>query len=302
MPAGMIRRAAAARIGKMTAPRRDIRRVGAGGSAIHAATYVSGPRVKRRVACGDRVVAAYDPPTMAGVGSDPIDTDDLDLIRVFIVDDHGMVRRGMRAYLSIFDDIEVVGEAGNGGDALDRVGAMAAAGQAPDVVLMDLAMEPMDGVAATRQLRARIPELEVVAVTSLIDQSRVQAALEAGASGYLIKDAAPEELAVAIRAAHRGEIHLDSAVARRLMGSLRSSGSGPDGPFGELSARELEILRLIADGHANKQIARQLQISERTARTHVSNILRKLGVSSRTQAALLAVREGLPVAGDPPRA
>jgi DNA-binding NarL/FixJ family response regulator len=218
-----------------------------------------------------------------------------DPIRVFIVDDHGLVRRGVRSYLSIFDDIEVVGEAAGGREALELLRAMAADGQAPDVVLMDLAMEPVDGVTATRELRATLPEVEVVAVTSLIDQSRVQAALEAGASGYLIKDAAPEELAVAIRAAQRGEVHLDAAVARRLMDSL-SRPATPD-PFSELSERELEILRLIADGHANKEIARRLVISERTARTHVSNILRKLGLSSRTQAALLAVREGL--AGPP---
>jgi DNA-binding NarL/FixJ family response regulator len=215
-----------------------------------------------------------------------------DPIRVFIVDDHGLVRRGVRSYLSIFDDIEVVGEAANGGEALERLRAMDAAGNAPDVVLMDLAMEPFDGVTATRELRATMPEVEVVAVTSLIDQSRVQAALEAGASGYLIKDAAPEELALAIRAAQRGEVHLDAAVARRLMESLSARDAAPD-PFGELSDRELEILRLIAEGHANKEIARRLVISERTARTHVSNILRKLGLSSRTQAALLAVREGL---------
>lgn len=214
-------------------------------------------------------------------------------IRVFIVDDHGVVRRGVRSYLSIFEDIEVVGEAANGREALDRLHAMAAAGDAPDVVLMDLAMEPIDGVAATRELRATMPEVEVVAVTSLIDESRVQAALEAGASGYLVKDAAPEELAVAIRAAQRGEIHIDGALARRLMDSFRSPRDDTPDPFGELSERELEILRLIAEGHANKEIAGRLVISERTARTHVSNILRKLGLSSRTQAALLAVREGL---------
>jgi len=213
-------------------------------------------------------------------------------IRVFIVDDHGLVRRGVRSYLSIFDDIEVVGEAANGGEALERLHAMNAAGDAPDVVLMDLAMEPVDGVTATRELRAAMPEVEVLAVTSLIDQSRVQAALEAGATGYLIKDAASEELAVAIRAAQRGEVHLDAAIARRLMESLSARSTVPD-PFSELSEREVEILRLIADGHANKEIARRLVISERTARTHVSNILRKLGLSSRTQAALLAVREGL---------
>lgn len=226
---------------------------------------------------------------MPGAQADDVD----DPIRVFIVDDHGVVRRGVRSYLSIFEDIEVVGEAANGREALDRLHSMAADGGAPDVVLMDLAMEPIDGVEATRELRARMPEVEVVAVTSLVDQSRVQAALEAGASGYLVKDAAPEELAVAIRAARRGEVHIDAALARSLMESLHSSRDETRDPFDELSEREIEILRLIADGHANKEIARRLVISERTARTHVSNILRKLELSSRTQAALLAVREGL---------
>jgi DNA-binding NarL/FixJ family response regulator len=225
---------------------------------------------------------------------DPVEEAD-EPIRVFIVDDHGLVRRGVRSYLAIFDDIEVVGEAAGGQEAIDAVSALAARGEPPHVVLMDLAMEPMDGVVATRSLRAAMPDVEVVAVTSLIDQSRVEAALQAGAAGYLVKDAAPEELAVAIRAARRGEIHIDGALARRMMASLRPSPSGASaaGPFDQLSERELEILRLIADGHANKEIARQLAISERTARTHVSHILGKLGVTSRTQAALLAVREGL---------
>src|SRR3954452_21086463 len=215
-------------------------------------------------------------------------------IKVFVVDDHGVVRRGIRSYLAIFDDIEVVGEAGDGAEALDRLRALGAEDALPHVVLMDLAMAPVDGVSATRELRATMPDVEVVAVTSLVDQSRVEAALQAGATGYLVKDAAPEELAVAIRAARRGEMHLDAGVARRLMASLRTPPEAPPGdPFAALSEREHEILRLIAEGHANKEIALRLVISERTARTHVSNILHKLGLSSRTQAALLAVREGL---------
>lgn len=214
-------------------------------------------------------------------------------VRVFVVDDHGVVRRGIRSYLAIFDDIEVIGEAADGREALDRLAALSRAGTLPDVVLMDLAMEPMDGVTATRELKARLPEVEVVAVTSLVDGSRVEAALQAGAAGYLFKDAAPEELAVAIRAAGRGEIRLDEATARKLMASLPQASPARDNPFAGLTEREVEILRLIAAGHANKEIARRLVISERTARTHVSNILRKLALSSRTQAALLAVREGL---------
>jgi DNA-binding NarL/FixJ family response regulator len=210
-------------------------------------------------------------------------------IRVLVVDDHGLVRRGIRAYLAIFDDLEVVGEASDGAEALQQIRILAGEDRLPHVVLMDLAMAPVDGVLATQRIRAERPEVEVVALTSLIDQSRVQAALQAGASGYLVKDAEPEELAVAVRAAYRGEMHLDASVARQLMESLRPRSD----PFAELSEREREILVLIAEGHANKEIARRLVISERTARTHVSHILGKLGVSSRTQAALLAVREGL---------
>ena len=224
--------------------------------------------------------------------------DELDApIRVFVVDDHGIVRRGIRSYLSIFGDITVIGEAANGREALITLRAMAADDAAPDVVLMDLAMEPMDGVTATRQLRTEFPGIEVVAITSMIDQSRVESALQAGACGYLIKDVAPEQLAVAIRAAHRGDVHLDAALSRRLMASLEAPAGSARDPFAGLSPREAEILRLIAEGRANKEIARRLTISERTARTHVSNILRKLRLTSRTQAALLAVREGL---GDRP--
>ena len=229
--------------------------------------------------------------------------DELDApIRVFVVDDHGIVRRGIRSYLSIFGDITVIGEAANGREALISLPAMAADDAAPDVVLMDLAMEPMDGVTATRQLRTEFPGIEVVAITSMIDQSRVESALQAGACGYLIKDVAPEQLAVAIRAAHRGDVHrgdvhLGAALARRLMASLEAPAGSARDPFAGLSPREAEILRLIAEGRANKEIARRLTISERTARTHVSNILRKLRLTSRTQAALLAVREGL---GDRP--
>lgn len=214
-----------------------------------------------------------------------------DAIRVLIVDDHGVVRRGLTGYLALFDDIEVVGEASDGGAAVAEVARLVGAGAQPDVVLMDLAMTPVDGVAATGEIRRRWPEVEVVAVTSFVEEARVHAALAAGATGYVIKDAAPEEIALAIRAAHRGEVHLDPAVARRLMSSL-----GPRtvaDPFADLTEREREILALVAAGQSNKEIARRLVISERTARTHVSHILGKLGVASRTQAALLAVREGL---------
>jgi DNA-binding NarL/FixJ family response regulator len=152
-------------------------------------------------------------------------------------------------------------------------------------------MEPMDGIESTKAIRARYHDVEVVAVTSFGDEGRVHAALEAGASGYLLKDADADEVAAAVRAAHRGELQLDPAVARSLMSSLTPASQGD--PKSELTPRELEVLRLVGAGNANKRIATDLGISERTARTHVSNILRKLGLSSRTQAALWAVGEGL---------
>jgi DNA-binding NarL/FixJ family response regulator len=156
---------------------------------------------------------------------------------------------------------------------------------------MDLQMAPVDGIEATREIRSRYHDVEVVALTSFGEEERIHAALEAGASGYLLKDSDAHEVAAAIRAAHRGELQIDPAVARGLMSSLGAAG-GVD-PTADLTTRELEVLRLLGVGKANKQIAAELEISERTARTHVSNILGKLGLSSRTQAALWAVREGL---------
>jgi DNA-binding NarL/FixJ family response regulator len=158
---------------------------------------------------------------------------------------------------------------------------------------MDLHMAPMDGIETTRRVRDLFPGVEVVALTSFAEKERVRAALDSGASGYLLKDSEPAEVAAAVRSAHRGEIQLDPAVTRPLITDLSSGG---DGMISLLTSRELEVLRLVGAGKANKEIASELVISERTARTHVSNVLRKIGVSSRTQAAVLAVREGL-VAG-----
>src|SRR5947199_2607384 len=212
-------------------------------------------------------------------------------IRVLVVDDHRIVREGLRAYLGLVDDIEMVGEAADGRGALDALAQAKAGSGLPDVVLMDLLMEPMDGIAATAAIKQRYPQVEVVAVTSFVEEDKVHAALEAGAAGYLLKDAEADEVAAAVRAAQRGEVHLDPAVARQLTASLRRGPSAD--PAALLTAREREILVLVAQGKANKEIAGELVISERTARTHVSNILAKLGLSSRTQAALWAVREGL---------
>jgi DNA-binding NarL/FixJ family response regulator len=213
------------------------------------------------------------------------------LLRVLIVDDHGVVRRGMQAYLAMVLDIEVVGEAADGQQALHRLQTLALTGELPDVVLMDLLMPRMDGIEATATIKARYPQIEVVVLTSFIEETKVQAALEAGATGYLLKDAEADEVAAAIRAAYRGEMRLAPAIAARLMQALRTPAQSD--PLAELTLREREVLILVANGEANKAIARELGITERTARTHVSNILGKLGLASRTQAALFAVREGL---------
>jgi len=209
--------------------------------------------------------------------------------RVFLVDDHRVVRSGVSAYLAMIDDIEVVGEAADGQEALDRIAVLEPGDNLPDVVLMDLVMPGMDGITATRQIKARWPAIEVVAVTSFVEESKVRGALEAGAAGYLLKDADADEVAAAIRAAVAGRMHLDPVVARILADSTRAPRHAGD----SLTRRQLEVLKLIAEGASNRQIAESLVVSERTARTHVSDILAKLGLSSRTQAALWAVQEGL---------
>ena len=214
-----------------------------------------------------------------------------ELIRVLVVDDHAVVRRGLHAFLDGEPDLDVVGDAGGGAEALELLAGLDAEERLPDVVVMDLQMEPVDGIEATRQIRALYDDVEVVVLTSFGDEDRVRAALEVGASGYLLKDADADEVAVAIRAAHRGELQLDPAVARHLTAALRST-PRPEA-HAELTSRELDVLRLLGAGAANKAIGAELGISERTARTHVSNILGKLGLSSRTQAALWAAREGL---------
>ena len=214
-------------------------------------------------------------------------------IRVLVVDDHAVVRRGLFAFLEGEPDIEVVGDASSADDALETLARLDAEGQRPHVVLMDLQMEPVDGIESTRRIRERYDDLEVVALTSFGETERVHAALEAGASGYLLKDADVDEVAVAVRAAHRGELQLDAAVARRLTASLRPAATDDGGS--SLTSRELDVLRLLGEGYANKAIAAELGITERTTRTHVSSILSKLGLSSRTQAALWATHHGIGV-------
>jgi DNA-binding NarL/FixJ family response regulator len=214
---------------------------------------------------------------------------------VLVVDDHAVVRRGLKAFLDSEPDLEVVGDAEGGTQALELLARLAAEGRQPHVVVMDLQMEPLDGIESTREIRSRHSEVEVVALTSFGEEERVRAALEVGASGYLLKDSDADEVSAAIRAAHRGELPLDPAVARGLTSSLRAESR--DAPDAELTTRELEVLRLLGAGKNNKEIAAELQISERTARTHVSNILGKLDLPSRTRAALWAVRQGLVEAG-----
>jgi DNA-binding NarL/FixJ family response regulator len=211
-------------------------------------------------------------------------------IGVLVVDDHEVVRRGLLAFLDSEPDIDVVGEAGGGVQALDLLASMESEGRRPDVIVMDLQMAPVDGIESTRQVRALYRDIKVVALTSFAEEERVHAALQAGASGYVLKDSDADDVAAAVRAAHRGELQIDPVVARRLMSSLLEA---RDDPISELTSRELDVLRLVAAGKSNKQIAADLAISERTARTHVSRILRKLRLTSRTQAALWAVRKGL---------
>ena len=215
--------------------------------------------------------------------------------RVLLVDDHAMVRRGLREFLGMFEDIEVVGEASDGQEALTATDRLR-----PDVVVMDLNLPRLDGVEATRELRATRPDVEVVALTGFVEEARVMAAIEAGAAGFLLKDAEPDDVAAAIRAARNGEMYLDPAVAGVVARQWRTPGSpGTSADDTVLTPRERDVLALVAQGLPNRAIGDALGITERTARTHVSNILAKLGLTSRTQAALYAVEQGLDI--DVPR-
>jgi DNA-binding NarL/FixJ family response regulator len=215
-------------------------------------------------------------------------------IRVLLVDDHAMVRRGMRDFLTLHDDLEIVGEAADGATAIEQAAALR-----PDVVVMDLLMPGVDGIEATARIKASHPDIEIVAITSFVEEARIVAALEAGASGFLLKDAEADELAAAIRAAAGGQVHLDPAVAGIVARRMRNGATGGIGgatggdPLSSLTVRERDVLGGVARGLSNRAIADEFGITERTARTHVSNILEKLGLASRTQAALLAVQYGL---------
>ncbi len=210
-----------------------------------------------------------------------------DLIRVMIVDDHQIVRKGLRALLDTEPGIDVVGEACNGKQAVALASEVK-----PDVILMDLVMPEMDGVAATREIMTHRPGPNVLVLTSYGSDNKIFPAIKAGALGYLLKDTAPAELITAIFEAAEGQTSLDPTVARRLLRefSLDDKSSTPDEP---LTERELDVLRLVATGSTNEDIANTLFISKATVRTHMSNILSKLNLANRTQAALYALREGL---------
>lgn len=204
-------------------------------------------------------------------------------INILIVDDHSVVRQGLKMFLGLDPELKVIGEAANGSQALEMVKQLK-----PDVVLMDLMMPVMDGVTATQEIRRKMPDVEVIALTSVLEDASVIGAVRAGAIGYLLKDTQAEELCRAIKAAALGQVQLSPQAAARLVREVRA----PDSPE-TLTERETDVLRLLATGKANKEIAMALHVSETTVKTHVSNILMKLGVSSRTQAALHAVRIGL---------
>jgi DNA-binding NarL/FixJ family response regulator len=227
-------------------------------------------------------------PDPTGVAAGPPDGDER-AITVLLVDDHAIVRRGLRSFLDAVPGIVVAGDVADGQAALEHLARLAAyRHRLSDVVLMDLMMPRLGGIDAITAVRTAHPEVKIVALTSYNDTQRVRAALEAGASGYVLKDADSDEIATAIRAAARDEVHIDAKIARALARSM-----GGNQPAGDLTAREREVLVLVAQGKSNQDIASALVISERTARTHVSHVIGKLGLESRVQAALWAIRNGV---------
>jgi len=210
-----------------------------------------------------------------------------DRIRVLVVDDHVVVRRGIKALLATVDSVEVVGEAQDGVEALSKAGSLQ-----PDVILLDLLMPRMDGIEVTERVMARNPEARILVLTSFAADDKVFPAIKAGALGYLLKDTGPEDLVRAIHQVHEGESSLSPAIARKVLQELARPSNRPPTPE-PLTNREVEVLQVVAQGLSNQEIAEQLMISEATVRTHVSNILGKLQLASRTQATLYALREGL---------
>jgi len=206
-------------------------------------------------------------------------------IRILIADDHPVVRKGLKALLNTEPGLEVVGEAADGEQAVTKARTLK-----PDVILMDLSMPRKDGVQAISEIRQEVPGVKILVLTSFAEDKRIIAAIEAGALGYLLKESSPHELVRAVRTVYRGDSSLHPTVAHKLIHSLQRSSEGPQTE--SLTIREIKVLRLIAEGLSNHDIAKKLFISEPTVRTHVSNILRKLHLDNRTQAALYALREG----------
>jgi len=210
-------------------------------------------------------------------------------IKVLIVDDHRVVRQGLRTFLELHEDIDVVGEADDGLAAVEKVSQLK-----PDVVLMDLVMPQLDGISATRQVKALGTGAKVIALTSFTEDDKVFPAIQAGAASYLLKDVSPDDLVEAIRAVHRGEARLHPDIARKLMEQVaQQSSPRRDTPAEEITERERDVIRLVAQGRSNHEIAQELFISEKTVKTHISNILNKLNLEDRTQLAIYAIRKGL---------
>lgn len=207
-------------------------------------------------------------------------------ITVIIVDDHAIVRQGLITFLELQDDIKVVAEGCNGIEAIEKTKQ-----HRPDILLMDLEMPQMDGIEATKQIHSQFPETKIIIITSFATNDKILPAVKAGASSYELKDVSPQELVEAIRKTHLGETHLHPKVAKKLLENI--SINSVQAESDNLTERELEVLKQIANGHDNRQIAKLLSISEKTVKTHISNILFKLGLENRTQAAIYALKKGL---------
>ena len=215
--------------------------------------------------------------------------DSVEKIKVLIVDDHQVVRQGLRTFLELQEDVLVVGEAGDGQEAVEMVHQLN-----PNVVLMDLVMPRLDGISATRQVKSLDSDIKVIALTSFTEDDKVFPAIQAGASSYLLKDVSPEDLVEAIRAVYRGEARLHPDIARKLMEQVaRRTAPTRESPMENVTERELEVIDLVAQGRSNQEIAKELVISEKTVKTHISNILSKLQLEDRTQLAIYAIKNGL---------
>jgi two-component system, NarL family, response regulator LiaR len=214
----------------------------------------------------------------------------MDRIRLLIVDDHELVRQGLRGFLELQDDFAIVGEGATGVDAVEM-----AADLKPDIVLLDLIMPEMDGVEATRRILSADPDTRIVILSSFSDEDNVFPAIQAGAMGYILKDISPDDLADTLRETHKGKTQIHPDIARKLMQKVQQPDppNGGSSPADELTARETDVLKCIGRGQSNKEIADELSISHMTVKTHVSNLLSKLGLYDRTQAAIFAIKEGI---------